>query len=177
MSYTLSPETHQHVTDEHDGDITWGGALGWVQKAAMCGDIDGFWADPMTYNYWKYATKRKTCGWKANHVVCCVVMDTGNPLDAREQWCATSSLLRLQTISSDVEHNTYVRSTINWEGSLCEQVCNVVMVSVESTAQKEGGRRKRTSERAWNRDLHSIAELQPRAIGPSCKSFVSHRLK
>ena len=31
-------------------------------------------------------------------------------------------------------------------GSLCEQVCNIVMFSVESTTLKEGNRRKRISD-------------------------------
>ena len=41
-----------------------------------------------------------------------------------------------------------------------------------NTAQKNGDRGKRTSDRAQTRDLHSFAELQPRAISPSCESFI-----
>ena len=52
--------------------------------------------------------------------------------------------------------------------------CNAVMISVKPTAPKKGARRRRTSNRAQTRDLHSVVELQPRAIGPSCKSFISH---
>ena len=40
------------------------------------------------------------------------------------------------------------------------------------TAQKNGDRGIWTSDRARTWDLHSFAELQPLAIGPSRESFV-----
>ena len=52
----------------------------------------------------------------------------------------------------------------------------LVMTSLEITAQKEGNGRKRTSNQTRTQDLQSIAVLQPQAIGPSHKSFVSHCL-
>ena len=54
-------------------------------------------------------------------------------------------------------------------------VANVVTI-LESTAQKDGDRGKRTSDWARTRDLHSFTKLQPRAIGPS-REFIPQKVQ